>query len=184
MSYSIEVKAAHKVQFFWIRTPESNRTLRSNGIGLSRGLGLLGPNQVGLSGGLGLLDKKKVGLFRGLGLLDPNRVGLSRGLGLLGPNPVGLWFGLGLGLLAWSGLGSGGRSPPARPPCYAPSRRGRMPLFLPVETHKLQDPPVTGGQCGIHGLYAPLIVGMSLVACRRRRLVGLEPQSRHYGTRA
>ena len=51
-------------------------------IGLSRGLGLLGPNPVGLS--------------RGLGLLGPNPVGLFRGLGLLGPNPVGLWFGLGL----------------------------------------------------------------------------------------
>ena len=52
----VSLKAAHKVQFFWIRTLESNRTLRSNGIGLFRGLGLLGPNQVGLSGGLGLLD--------------------------------------------------------------------------------------------------------------------------------
>jgi hypothetical protein len=49
-----------------------------------------------------------------------------RGLGLSGPNPIGLWFGL--GFLVWSGLGSGGRSPPAHPPCYAPSRRGRMPL--------------------------------------------------------
>ena len=35
-------------------------------------------NGIGLSGGLGLLGKKKVGLSRGLGLLDPNRVGLFR----------------------------------------------------------------------------------------------------------
>jgi hypothetical protein len=41
----------------------------------------------------------------------------------------GSWFGR-----AW-GLAVG--PPPARPPCYAPSRRGRMPIFLPVETHKL-----------------------------------------------
>jgi hypothetical protein len=48
-------KEAHRVRFFWTRALESNRALRSNGIGLSRGLGLLGPNPVGLSGGLGLL---------------------------------------------------------------------------------------------------------------------------------
>jgi hypothetical protein len=67
-------------------------------IGLSRGLGLLGPNPVGLSRGLGLLGPNPVGLLRGLGLLGPNpRSGSCfRGLGLLGPNPVGLLGGLGL----------------------------------------------------------------------------------------
>jgi hypothetical protein len=70
--------------------------LGPNPVGLSRGLGLLGPNPVGLFRGLGLLGPNPVGLFRGLGLLDPNPVGLLGGPGLLGPNPVGLWFGLGL----------------------------------------------------------------------------------------
>jgi hypothetical protein len=67
-------------------------------IGLSRGLGLLGPNPVGLSRELGLLGPNPVGLLRGLGLLGPNpRSGSCfRGLGLLGPNPVGLLGGLGL----------------------------------------------------------------------------------------
>jgi hypothetical protein len=70
--------------------------LGPNPVGLSRGFGLLGPNPVGLFRRLGLLGPNPVGLFRGIGLLGPNPVGLLGGLGLLDPNPVGLWFGLGL----------------------------------------------------------------------------------------
>ena len=80
---NFSIKATLSFDRARLGTLESNRTPRSNGIGLP--------------GGLGLLGKKKVGLSRGLGLLDPNRVGLFRGLGLLGPNPVGLVRGLGLG---------------------------------------------------------------------------------------
>jgi hypothetical protein len=93
MKYEIApyAKEAHKVQFFWIRTLESNRALRSNGIGLFRGLGLLGPNRIGLLLGLGLLDPRPVGLWFGLGLL------VCSGLEIRGRASRHLSAGIGLG---------------------------------------------------------------------------------------
>jgi hypothetical protein len=102
------LKEAHRVRFFGPGLLSPSDSYRSNGIGLSRGLGLLGPNPIGLS--------------RGLGLSGPKQIGLFRGLGLLGPNPIGLWFGL--GLLVWSGLGFGGRSLPVPPPPALPELPG------------------------------------------------------------
>jgi hypothetical protein len=171
------LKAAHRVRFFWIRAPES--------------IGLLGPTESDSSVDSDSWVKKKSDSpvdsdswvqTRSDSPVDSDSwvqrqsdSSLDSDLGTRARSDSGLdsgsWFGRAWGLA----VGPPPRAPPAMPRVAGAACR----FFCQLRRTNCKVLQLLGDSAVYMGCMPHLSP-----ACRRRRLVGLEPQSRQYGTRA